>query len=69
MTDEPDHVKIQCLLTTKGRGMFCVDDVAEASLVHKEDPFAAVQAKTSPFTMSTIYFILAVVGLACMHLN
>lgn len=47
MTDEPDHVKIQCLLTTKGRGMFCVDDVAEASLVHKEDPFAAVILKKS----------------------
>lgn len=46
MTDEPDQVKLQCLLTTtKGRGMFCVDDVSEASLVHKEDPYAAVWAK------------------------
>ncbi|KAL3341809.1 hypothetical protein AABB24_026035 [Solanum stoloniferum] len=44
--DEPDQVKLQCLLTTtKGRGMFCVDDVSEASLVHKEDPYAAVILK------------------------
>ncbi|XP_033513353.1 uncharacterized protein [Nicotiana tomentosiformis] len=40
--DEPDQVKLQCLFkTTKGRGMFCVDGVSEASLVHKEDPYAA----------------------------
>ncbi|KAG5616403.1 hypothetical protein H5410_016227 [Solanum commersonii] len=46
VTDEPDQVKLQCLLTTtKGRGMFCVDDVSEASLVHKEDPYAAVILK------------------------
>ncbi|MCD7453859.1 hypothetical protein HAX54_022355 [Datura stramonium] len=44
--DEPDQVKLQCLLTTtKGRGMFCVDDVSEASLVHKEDPYAAIILK------------------------
>lgn len=46
MTDEPDQVKLQCLVTTtKGRGMFCVDDVSEASLVHKEDPYAAIILK------------------------
>ncbi|XP_075111247.1 uncharacterized protein LOC142181709 isoform X3 [Nicotiana tabacum] len=40
--DEPDQVKLRCLFKkTKGRGMFCVDDVSEASLVHKEDPYAA----------------------------
>ncbi|XP_059300553.1 uncharacterized protein LOC132052863 isoform X1 [Lycium ferocissimum] len=44
--DEPDQVKLQCLLTTtKGRGMFCVEDVSEASLVHKEDPYAAIILK------------------------
>ncbi|XP_075111248.1 uncharacterized protein LOC142181709 isoform X4 [Nicotiana tabacum] len=41
--DEPDQVKLRCLFKkTKGRGMFCVDDVSEASLVHKEDPYAAL---------------------------
>ncbi|KAJ8537160.1 hypothetical protein K7X08_035561 [Anisodus acutangulus] len=44
--DELDQVKLQCLLTTtKGRGMFCVEDVSEASLVHKEDPYAAIILK------------------------
>ncbi|XP_009607277.1 uncharacterized protein LOC107774132 [Nicotiana tabacum] len=44
--DEPDQVKLQCLFkTTKGRGMFCVDGVSEASLVHKEDPYAAIILK------------------------
>ncbi|XP_070025728.1 histone-lysine N-methyltransferase ASHR1 [Nicotiana sylvestris] len=44
--DEPDQVKLRCLFKkTKGRGMFCVDDVSEASLVHKEDPYAAIVLK------------------------
>ncbi|KAM3355543.1 SET and MYND domain-containing protein 4 isoform X1 [Capsicum galapagoense] len=44
--DEPDQVKLQCVsTTTKGRGVFCVDDVSEASLVHKEDPYAAIILK------------------------
>lgn len=44
--DEPIQVELQCVFTpTKGRGMTCYTDVPQASLIHKEDPYAAIILK------------------------
>lgn len=43
MTDDPCQIELQCVPTrTKGRGMATLADIPEASLIHKEDPYAAV---------------------------
>ncbi|KZV30020.1 SET and MYND domain-containing protein 4-like [Dorcoceras hygrometricum] len=44
--DEPLQVELQCAFTpTKGRGMTSYTDVPQASLIHKEDPYAAIILK------------------------
>ncbi|XP_073123784.1 uncharacterized protein [Henckelia pumila] len=44
--DEPLQVELQCVFTpTKGRGMTSYTDVPQASLIHKEDPHAAIILK------------------------
>ncbi|XP_073296911.1 histone-lysine N-methyltransferase ASHR1 isoform X2 [Primulina huaijiensis] len=44
--DEPLQVELQCIFTpTKGRGMTSYTDVPQASLIHKEDPYAAIILK------------------------
>lgn len=44
MTDEPCEATLQSVFSeTKGRGMVSQTDILEASLIHKEDPYAAVQ--------------------------
>lgn len=50
MTDEPCETKLQCVSTeTKGRGMVSQTDTLEASLIHKEDPYAVVRVKNPSF--------------------
>ena len=49
MTDEPLQIKLQCVSTpTKGRGMASLTDTSQASLVHIEEPYAAVRVKVFP---------------------
>ncbi|XP_071929800.1 uncharacterized protein [Coffea arabica] len=44
--DEPCQIKLQCVsTTTKGRGLTTLADIPEASLVHEEDPYAAIILK------------------------
>ncbi|CAI9091934.1 OLC1v1027055C1 [Oldenlandia corymbosa var. corymbosa] len=44
--DEPLQVELQCVSKiTKGRGMITVAEIPEASLIHKEDPYAAIVLK------------------------
>nr|GME07068.1 SET and MYND domain-containing protein 4 isoform X1 [Ipomoea batatas] len=46
MLDEPDRANMQCVcLPTKGRGMVSLADIPIGSLVHKEDPYAAIILK------------------------
>ncbi|XP_019191551.1 PREDICTED: SET and MYND domain-containing protein 4 isoform X1 [Ipomoea nil] len=46
MLDEPDRANMQCVsLPTKGRGMVSRADIPIGSLVHKEDPYAAIILK------------------------
>jgi hypothetical protein len=43
LTGQLDKVVLECMSTTdKGRGMFSPNDISPASLVHVEEPFAAV---------------------------
>lgn len=43
MTAEPHPVALQCVFTpSKGRGMTSADDILPASLLHIEEPLAAV---------------------------
>lgn len=43
MTDEPLQMELQCVSTpSKGRGMISLTNIPMASLIHKEDPYAAV---------------------------
>ncbi|KAK9282913.1 hypothetical protein L1049_011138 [Liquidambar formosana] len=44
--DEPCQIKLQCISTpTKGRGMVSLGDTPQASLVHTEEPYAAIILK------------------------
>ncbi|KAL2540000.1 Tetratricopeptide repeat (TPR)-like superfamily protein [Abeliophyllum distichum] len=44
--DEPLQIKLQSVPTpTKGRGMVSLTDIPRASLIHKEDPYAAIILK------------------------
>ncbi|XP_077223586.1 tetratricopeptide repeat (TPR)-like superfamily protein isoform X2 [Tasmannia lanceolata] len=46
MTVEPHQIKLQCISTSaKGRGMSSPNNIDPASLVHSEEPFAAVILK------------------------
>ncbi|KAL0298280.1 UNVERIFIED_CONTAM: Stress-induced-phosphoprotein 1 [Sesamum radiatum] len=46
VTDEQLQVELQCVSTpTKGRGMMTSTDISLASLIHKEDPYAAIILK------------------------
>lgn len=43
VTDESIQMELQCVsTTTKGRGMTSFINIPLASLIHKEDPYAAV---------------------------
>lgn len=44
--DEPLQIKLHSVSTaTKGRGMASLSDIPQASLIHKEDPYAAIILK------------------------
>ncbi|KAL6532980.1 hypothetical protein OROMI_027092 [Orobanche minor] len=46
VTDEPFQMELHCVTTTsKGRGMASSTDIRVSSLVHKEDPYAAILLK------------------------
>lgn len=46
VVDEPRQIKLQCVFTaTKGRGMASLGDIPQASLVHTEEPYAAIILK------------------------
>lgn len=43
MADESHQIELQCVTTPdKGRGMASKNDIPPASLIHTEEPFAAV---------------------------
>lgn len=43
VTDEPIQMELQCVsIPSKGKGMISLTDIPLASLIHKEDPYAAV---------------------------
>ncbi|KAE9465086.1 hypothetical protein C3L33_02999, partial [Rhododendron williamsianum] len=43
-TDEPHQIKIECVSTpNKGKGMAAVSEIPKASLIHTEEPYAAVE--------------------------
>ncbi|XP_010278902.1 PREDICTED: SET and MYND domain-containing protein 4 isoform X2 [Nelumbo nucifera] len=45
-TDETCQIKLQCVSTpSKGRGMASLSDIAQASLVHSEEPYAVILLK------------------------
>lgn len=45
-TDEPHQIKIECVSTpTKGKGMASVSEIPKASLIHTEEPYAAIILK------------------------
>ncbi|KAL8552408.1 hypothetical protein ACS0TY_001195 [Phlomoides rotata] len=43
--EEPLQMELQCISTTKGRGMNSLTNIPLASLIHKEDPYAAIILK------------------------
>lgn len=44
VADEPLQLKLKCTSTrAKGRGMASLSDIAQGSLIHTEDPYAAVR--------------------------
>ncbi|XP_059627848.1 uncharacterized protein LOC132270675 isoform X2 [Cornus florida] len=46
VTDEEHQIKLQCVSTpNKGRGMACLTDIPRASLIHVEEPYAAIILK------------------------
>ncbi|GMP23770.1 hypothetical protein CsSME_00001247 [Camellia sinensis var. sinensis] len=43
VTDEPHQIKLQCVSSpTKGRGMVSLTDIPQSSLIHAEEPYAAI---------------------------
>ncbi|RAL52269.1 hypothetical protein DM860_016118 [Cuscuta australis] len=58
VTDEADQANVECVpFSTKGRGMVSRTDIHLASLVHKEDPYAAIILKTYRETNCHFCFI------------
>ncbi|KAJ0970229.1 hypothetical protein J5N97_023106 [Dioscorea zingiberensis] len=56
--DEPLLAVLQCVSTpSKGRGMTSVDDIAPASLIHSEEPLAAIMNKSCRETHCHFCFI------------
>ncbi|GJT97775.1 SET and MYND domain-containing protein 4 isoform X1 [Tanacetum coccineum] len=46
VTDQPQQIQLQCVSTeTKGRGMVSLTDVPQATLLHTEEPYAAIVSK------------------------
>ncbi|PWA58382.1 tetratricopeptide repeat (TPR)-like superfamily protein [Artemisia annua] len=44
--DQPQQIQLQCVSTeTKGRGMVSLTDVPQATLLHSEEPYAAIVSK------------------------
>ncbi|KAJ0970216.1 hypothetical protein J5N97_023093 [Dioscorea zingiberensis] len=57
-SDEPLLAVLQCVSTpSKGRGMTSVDDIAPASLIHSEEPLAAIMNKSCRETHCHFCFI------------
>ncbi|KAI8031024.1 hypothetical protein LOK49_LG01G01123 [Camellia lanceoleosa] len=47
VTDEPHQIKLQCVSSpTKGRGMVSLTDIPQSSLIHAEEPHAAIILKS-----------------------
>ncbi|KAI3508397.1 hypothetical protein L1887_23404 [Cichorium endivia] len=46
INDQPQQIQLQCVTTeTKGRGMVCLTEIPPATLLHTEEPYAAIISK------------------------